>query len=227
MAVVLRAVSFQVISRCSASSTTRRFTSSSEENAGPRIYTRTGDKGFSSTFGGQRLPKDDVLFEALGTNDELSSNIGVAREFCIDAGHKDLVEQLEKIQCILQEVGSNIATPRDSSRERKLKQTEFNEGYTPELEKWIDSYHNKLPPLKNFILPSGGKSSAFLHVARTVCRQTERRVVPLVENGSVDQSVSQYLNRLSDFLFTAARYAAKQEGSNEVIYHRVKPSMEN
>ncbi|KAK3737728.1 hypothetical protein QZH41_008510, partial [Actinostola sp. cb2023] len=119
----------------------------------------------------------------------------VAREFCEEAGHKDLVEQLEKIQCILQEVGSNIATPRETSRERKLKKTEFNEGYTTELEKWIDCYHNQLPPLKNFILPSGGKSSAYLHVARTVCRKTERRVVGLVKHGSVDPPVSQFLNR--------------------------------
>ncbi|XP_031571905.1 corrinoid adenosyltransferase-like [Actinia tenebrosa] len=215
--------SFSLILRKQALTMTKGLCSSSGEEPGPRIYTRTGDKGFSSTFGGQRLPKTDILFEALGTNDELSSHIGVAKEFCENSGHEDLINKLDKIQCILQEVGSNIATPRDTSRERKLKQTEFNEGYIPELEKWIDVYHNQLPPLKNFILPSGGKSSALLHVARTLCRKTERRVVPLVQNGSVDPAVGRYLNRLSDFLFTAARYSAKCEGKTEAIYHRVQP----
>lgn len=146
----------------------------------------------------------------------------LASEFCEEAGHKDVVKKLEQIQCILQDIGSNIATPRQSSSERKIEKTEFNQENVKTLEEWIDSYHMQLPSLGNFILPSGGKSSAMLHVARSVCRRAERRVVPLVQSGSVDPHVGTFLNRLSDFLFTTARFVAKEEGKTEKIYRRVQ-----
>ncbi|XP_068679049.1 corrinoid adenosyltransferase MMAB-like isoform X1 [Montipora foliosa] len=189
---------------------------------GPKIYTRTGDKGYTSTYGGERLPKTDSIFEALGATDELSSVIGVACEFCDEAGHGDIVPKLEEIQCILQDVGSNIATPRKSSPQRNIEKTKFNVDTTKVLEEWIDAYHNQLPPLRNFILPSGGKSAVLLHVARSVCRRAERRVVPLVQSGSVEQEVGTFLNRLSDFLFTAARFVSRKEGKKEKIYRRIQ-----
>ncbi|XP_022794870.1 cob(I)yrinic acid a,c-diamide adenosyltransferase, mitochondrial-like isoform X1 [Stylophora pistillata] len=194
----------------------------SSSSVGPKIYTRTGDTGYTSTYGGERRAKTDQLFEALGENDELNSFIGLASEFCEEAGHKDVVKKLEQIQCILQDIGSNIATPRQSSSERKIEKTEFNQENVKTLEEWIDSYHMQLPSLRNFILPSGGKSSAMLHVARSVCRRAERRVVPLVQSGSVDPHVGTFLNRLSDFLFTTARFVAKEEGKTEKIYRRVQ-----
>ncbi|XP_069565536.1 corrinoid adenosyltransferase MMAB [Brachyistius frenatus] len=189
------------------------------DNRVPKIYTKTGDKGFSSTFTGERRPKEDHIFEALGNTDELSSAIGLAREFCLDKGHK-FTYQLDKIQCILQDVGSNIATPRSSARESHIKRTKFTSQPITDLETWIDDFTKELPPLTNFILPSGGKSSAALHLARTVCRRAERSVAPIVRSGEVDPDVAKFLNRLSDYLFTVARYAAMKEGNEEKIYKR-------
>lgn len=188
----------------------------------PRIYTRTGDEGFSSTFTGERRPKGDRIFEALGTTDELSSAIGLASELSSEKGHA-FVEQLHKVQCMLQDVGSNIATPLSSAREAHLKRTSFSEEPILELEKWIDRYSEQLPPLRAFILPSGGKSSAALHFSRAVCRRAERCVVPLVQAGEADPNVAKYLNRLSDYLFVLARYAAMKEGKEEKIYTKPKP----
>ncbi|XP_016530390.1 corrinoid adenosyltransferase MMAB isoform X2 [Poecilia formosa] len=123
-----------------------------EEVKSPKIYTKTGDKGFSSTFTGERRPKEDHIFEALGNTDELSSAIGLAREFCLDKGHT-FTDQLDKIQCILQDVGSNIATPRSSAREIHKKRTKFSPQPITDLETWIDHFTEELPPLTNFILP--------------------------------------------------------------------------
>ncbi|XP_053938743.1 corrinoid adenosyltransferase MMAB isoform X3 [Cuculus canorus] len=125
----------------------------------PRIYTRTGDAGFSSTFTGERRPKGDRIFEALGATDELNSAIGLAGEFSSEKGHT-FVEQLHKVQCMLQDVGSNIATPLSSAREAHLKRTSFSEKPILELEQWIDSYSEQLPPLRAFILPCGSVSTS-------------------------------------------------------------------
>ncbi|XP_049977077.1 corrinoid adenosyltransferase MMAB isoform X5 [Alexandromys fortis] len=129
-----------------------RVQSSSKTPKIPKIYTKTGDKGFSSTFTGERRPKDDQVFEALGTTDELSSAIGFAMEVITEKGHT-FAEELEKIQCTLQDVGSALATPRSSAREAHLKHTAFKEGPIMELEQWIDKYSSQLPPLTAFILP--------------------------------------------------------------------------
>ncbi|XP_019342223.2 corrinoid adenosyltransferase MMAB [Alligator mississippiensis] len=188
----------------------------------PRVYTRTGDKGFSSTFTGERRSKDDQVFEALGTTDELSSAIGLASELSSESGHI-FAEQLHKVQCMLQDVGANIATPISSAREAHLKRTSFTEKPVLELEQWIDKYTEQLPPLTAFILPSGGKSSAALHFSRAVCRRAERCVVPIVQAGEADPNVAKYLNRLSDYLFVLARYAAMKEGKEEKIYTRSEP----
>ncbi|XP_049326227.1 corrinoid adenosyltransferase isoform X1 [Astyanax mexicanus] len=225
----------------------RRYATKSDgDGPVPKIYTKTGDKGFSSTFTGERRPKEDHIFEALGTTDELSSAVGwvissrperwsvldnflltvfpvlvfrLAREFCLEKGHS-FTDQLDKIQCVLQDVGSNIATPRSSARDSHIKRTKFSSQPVLELESWIDSYTAELPPLTNFILPSGGKSSAALHVARAVCRRAERCVAPIIRSGEADPDVGKYLNRLSDYLFTLARYAALKEGNKESIYRR-------
>ncbi|XP_077377657.1 corrinoid adenosyltransferase MMAB [Festucalex cinctus] len=190
-----------------------------ERDRVPKIYTKTGDKGYSSTFTGERRPKEDHIFEALGNTDELSSAIGLAREFCLEKGHT-FTYQLDKIQCVLQDVGSNIATPQSSARESHRTRTKFTGTPITDLEGWIDTFTEELPPLTNFILPSGGKSSAALHIARTVCRRAERSVAPIVRSGEADPDIARFLNRLSDYLFTVARYAALKENNKEIIYKR-------
>jgi cob(I)alamin adenosyltransferase len=182
-----------------------------------RIYTKTGDKGKSSLFDGTRRRKDDAVFEALGTVDELNAHIGVAYEFSKQASN-GLYEHLEEIQSRLLDVGSCVATPLNSLNQKAVEATRFDGANTQRLEHWIDELDTKLPPLRNFILPSGGLASAQLHVARSVCRRAERSLVPLLESEQIGLEVYQYMNRLSDFLFVSARYAAMREDKKEVVY---------
>ncbi|GAQ81152.1 cob(I)alamin adenosyltransferase [Klebsormidium nitens] len=185
-----------------------------------KIYTRTGDAGQTSLYNGSRKSKTEVEFEALGDVDELNSAIGVAREF-LDPTLTSLLQQLEEIQSRLIDVGTSIATPLSTSSKGKLERAKFPEGKVQLLEEQIDAMDEELPPLRNFILPSGGPGASFLHVARGVCRRAERKVVYLVGQNQVEEEVSRYMNRLSDYLFTAARYAALKAGRQETIYKKV------
>mmetsp|Transcript_44390 Transcript_44390/g.71233 ORF Transcript_44390/g.71233 Transcript_44390/m.71233 type:complete len:192 (+) Transcript_44390:216-791(+) len=163
-----------------------------------KVYTKTGDDGSSCLYNMERRNKDDAIFEALGDVDELNVAVGIARTFAEEVGagqdaegdssrpvpgkDPELIARLAEIQSRLLDVGSAVATPLDKSSESKKKRVEFDEAHVDGLEAWIDEYTELLPPLKNFILPSGGKTAAFLHLARTVCRRAERRVVPLVRD---------------------------------------------
>lgn len=195
----------------------------SEFKRGFKIYTKTGDGGNSSLYTGERRSKDDLVFEALGAVDELSSAIGLVREFYLETSECedgiDLADQLRTIQCVLQDIGSHVATPFSSARETHSKNVgAFDASRTSSMETWIDAMTAKLPPLTNFILPSGGRTAASLHCARTICRRAERRVVPIVAAGEMAKEPAIFLNRLSDYLFTAARYAALTNGFEESIY---------
>ncbi|PVU88066.1 hypothetical protein BB559_005710 [Furculomyces boomerangus] len=183
-----------------------------------KVYTKTGDKGTSALYTGERRPKTDPIFEALGTTDELSSFIGLAHSFLKTPDAGNVSQRLIKIQCLLQDVGSNIATPPDSKSRTKIDKTRFDPDghFLKELESWIDELSEHLVLHSHFILPSGGSASSALHVARTVCRRAERSVIYL--DGSVDKSVNKYLNRLSDFLFVCARFVAKSENKTEDVY---------
>ncbi|KAG0308597.1 hypothetical protein BGZ98_007451 [Dissophora globulifera] len=197
----------------------------SENPKKSQLYTRTGDRGESSLYNGERRLKTDRIFEALGAVDELNSSIGMAHHYCKKAGN-GLEDQLIEIQCNLQDIGSNIATPRHDASETQLRNTLFDEGHVEKLEGWIDTLDSQLPPLRNFILPSGGESSIFLHQSRSICRRAERTTIPVVEANDADESVLKYLNRLSDYLFAAARFAAKHEGLEENVYKKAKSGRE-
>lgn len=181
-----------------------------------RIYTRTGDNGTSGLYTGERRPKDDRIFEALGTTDELNSTIGFAREF---VNNKTVRDELEQIQCIIQDLQEAICTPKSSANIHQLRKTKWDRNHLVDLEAWMDNHSESLPPLKEFILPSGGKASSALHMARAICRRAERRVVPLLDEG-LELPVLQYLNRLSSYLFTVARVCSRQDGFEETIYRR-------
>ena len=184
-----------------------------------KIYTRTGDQGTSSLFNGQRRRKDDLVFKALGDSDELNAALGLARAYCeVDGSVRSaaLLDPLGKVQSRLLDLGSAIATPLGQSSEKRLARVAFDDSgtSTTQLEQWMDAMDAELPELRNFILPGGGVPAASLHVARVVCRRAERSVVPLVLEGDCEEAAAVYLNRLSDYLFVAARYVS----SSEVVY---------
>jgi len=167
------------------------------------------------------------VFCALGEVDELNASIGLAREYCaLSPDTQAMSHMLEEIQCRLMDVGSHLATPRSEEPQKadapKLQRTMVEESWVARLEGWIDEMDKELPPLKNFILPSGGVESAALHLARTVCRRAERSVVGLVRSGAADAPAQRFLNRLSDFLFVAARYCCAKKGHVERVYQKAE-----
>ncbi|WP_077702773.1 cob(I)yrinic acid a,c-diamide adenosyltransferase [Virgibacillus dokdonensis] len=167
-----------------------------------RIYTRSGDKGKTSLIYGERVNKNDLRVEAYGTCDEANSMIGLAISYLQqESTFKEkefVIEELSRVQTLLFHVGSELATPLDKEVPWKL-----TEKHIETLEKQIDDWDKQLEPLKNFILPSGVPASSALHVARTVSRRAERLAVG-IEN--VNPLSLTFLNRLSDYLFVAARY---------------------
>ncbi|WP_077624368.1 cob(I)yrinic acid a,c-diamide adenosyltransferase [Sediminibacillus massiliensis] len=178
-----------------------------------RIYTRSGDKGQTSLIYGKRVPKNDVRVEAYGTCDEANSAIGLAMSHLTDDlwdGQEQFQGFMHRVQTILFHVGAELATPKDKEVTWKLK-----DAHIKELEAQIDQWDGELPALKNFILPSGHPVAAGLHTARTVVRRAERLAVALEDELQNDLVVS-YLNRLSDFLFVAARYANMKAGGQEI-----------
>ncbi len=166
-----------------------------------KIYTRTGDKGTTMLFGGDRVPKNHPRLDAYGTVDELNSHIGLARAFVKD---EKLGKILSDLQNDLFDLGGDLATPLEKT---KVEISRIDDSYITKLEKTIDELQEVLPELKVFILPGGSAASGHLHVARTVCRNAERKTVALAENFAVNEKVVVYLNRLSDLLFVLARYA--------------------
>jgi cob(I)alamin adenosyltransferase len=174
-----------------------------------KIYTKTGDTGETSLFAGGRVPKDAIRVDAYGTVDELNSWLGVVRSGTLPP----LAEEwLARIQNQLFVLGADLATPMDSA---PAWLTRIDEQPTLDLEQGIDTLDTMLEPLKAFILPGGAEPAAMLHVARTVCRRAERIVVTLSHAEPINPHILTYLNRLSDFLFTLARWVNTQAGEPE------------
>ncbi len=180
-----------------------------------KIYTKAGDAGDTGLFGGGRVPKDDPRVEAYGDVDELNATIGVARATSPLPRIDDI---LLPIQRDLFAIGALLATPDREKMQQHLTKARVDDARITELERAIDACDAELEPLKAFILPAGTAKASALHVARTVCRRAERRVVHLQDTVELPPLVVVYLNRLSDLLFTLARVANKSAGSGEVVW---------
>jgi cob(I)alamin adenosyltransferase len=182
-----------------------------------KIYTKTGDRGETGLFGGQRVRKDHVRVEAYGEVDELNSVLGMAATQLAAEGLSDLVEKLRRTQTELFTLGANLATPAPEDGGRlSAFIPPLDPARIAELEHWIDEAETELEPLKNFILPGGTEAAARLHFARTLCRRAERRAITLARDAHLDGNIIIYLNRLSDCLFTLARLANRRAGVEDV-----------
>ncbi|GGC46301.1 cob(I)yrinic acid a,c-diamide adenosyltransferase [Chelatococcus reniformis] len=179
-----------------------------------RIYTRTGDAGTTGLANGERRKKHDLRVEAYGTVDEANAAVGMARLHTSG----DLDAMLARIQNDLFDLGADLATP-ETGKPTKHEPLRVRESQVLRLEAEIDALNAPIEPLRSFVLPGGSPAAAALHVARTVCRRAERLVVALADqpDEAVSPTAVKYLNRLSDFLFVAAR-AANGNGRSDVLW---------
>ena len=168
-----------------------------------RIYTRSGDQGQTGLANGERLTKTDLLFEVMGDVDELNAQLGMIRALNTD---KKIDQQLSKIQHKLFDLGAQVA---------QYKGNNVDADDIKNLENWIDEWQQQLAPLKQFILPAGSQSGSAAHLARSNCRRAERKAWQAAKDHEIEAEVTQYLNRLSDYLFVLARVL---NGGDEVFW---------
>jgi cob(I)alamin adenosyltransferase len=187
-----------------------------------KVYTRLGDQGQTDLVGGVRVAKDDPRIEAYGTVDELNAAIGVVRAF----NHPDLRRTaacrtldgiLRRLQSELFDLGAELATPPAAFMEGMFT---TGDAQVTALEQIMDRCQQDLKPLQSFILPGGGRTSALLHVARTVCRRAERDVWRLMRRETISDGPLRYLNRLSDLLFVLSRWMGHHLGEQEYLWER-------
>ncbi|XP_031779653.1 corrinoid adenosyltransferase [Nasonia vitripennis] len=194
-----------LVYKASTQTTLRSSSSDSSNVAETPVVSRLADL--------ESKVKDEKVHHALGATDELTSYIGLAREFANDSKEEHpYVDKLKRVQMILFDLHHAIlrSTPGQAKS--------FEDRHTKDLEEWIAEYSKLLPPPEDYIIPGGGKACASLHVARTICKRAEHSIVPLVTNGAVDEAAQTYLKRLSDFLLTTSRIAAKCDKRTENIY---------
>ena len=187
-----------------------------------KVYTKTGDKGKTRLAGGQQVWKDSLRVEAYGDVDELNSTIGVVRAYNeepvgVHPSADRLEQELRWVQNKLFDVGGLLATAPGQTFKNMPTVTARD---VTQLEKLMDRCQKDLPPLKEFILPGGGKISSLLHQARPICRRAERTGVRLGREEPLDQELVRFLNRLSDALFVLARWMAKQQSEPEFLWQR-------
>jgi len=187
-----------------------------------RVYTRRGDRGETDLVGGARVPKDSARIDAYGTVDELNAALGVAR--AVNAAERgrpgvrrDLETVLRKLQNELFDLGGELATPAAEFRPGMFR---VGADEVTALETLMDRCQKDLKPLRSFVLPGGGRVSAFLHVARTVCRRAERDVLRLMRSEDIGEWPLAYLNRLSDLLFVLSRWVGHHRGEREFLWER-------
>ncbi|PCI12064.1 MAG: ATP:cob(I)alamin adenosyltransferase [Flavobacteriaceae bacterium] len=182
-----------------------------------KIYTKTGDKGSTSLYGGTRVSKDNIRIEAYGTVDELNANIGLLRDQKIDTSTS---ESLLKIQNELFTLGAMLATPKEKevlkSGKERLNIPKITEASILYLENQIDEMNKTLPEMKYFVLPGGHQTVSYCHITRCICRRVERISVSLNELEEIDIHIIMYLNRLSDYLFVLARKLTYDNNVEEI-----------
>ena len=173
-----------------------------------RIYTRTGDGGTTGLADGSRVPKDSPVIEAIGAVDELNSALGVLLAETLPDGIRSC---LTDVQNDLFDLGGELSRPGHAI---------LTDAYVSRLERALDGFNKGLPPLKDFILPGGSRAAALAHLARTVCRRAERRLVTLAKKKSAPASAIRYLNRLSDLLFVLGRALNREGGLGDVLWQQ-------
>ncbi len=177
-----------------------------------KIYTKTGDKGTTGLIGGERVSKNHIRIESYGTIDELNSYLGVVSD---GVDEVDIIHAIRTIQDRLFTIGSELAT--SAKKEVKMKLPDIYEEDVLWLEEQIDNMNEELPEMRSFILPGGNFAASMAHVARCVCRRSERLCVAMNENGeAVSELILQYLNRLSDYLFVLSRYIVMKNNGEEI-----------
>lgn len=186
-----------------------------------RVYTRTGDDGTTALVGGSRVPKDALRVTCYGEIDELNAALGLARSCNANATPSPARDRLEAILQRLQnelfDLGSELATPAEAAYEGMFTVSADD---VRALERLMDACQAELEPLRSFVLPGGGMVSAFLHLARTICRRAERTLLRLGREEDLGPYVVPYVNRLSDLLFVLSRWIAKQTGEREYLWER-------
>jgi len=178
-----------------------------------RIYTKTGDDGTTGLIGGSRVKKYDDRLEAYGTVDELNSHIGLIMTVDIDDRTRKM---LTEVQSKLFVIGSILAT--DEQSEKLLNLAACSDQDIEKLEREMDQMSEVLPKLNHFILPAGSTGTVYAHIARTVCRRAERRIVELADKTKLDQNLIRYINRLSDYLFVLARKINQDSRHQEILW---------
>jgi cob(I)alamin adenosyltransferase len=180
-----------------------------------KIYTKTGDKGETGLFGGERVSKNSLRLNAYGTLDELNAFVGLV---IVEVKNEEVKKVLLDVQNKLFTVGTDLATPQIEKNE-KLKITRTPQSFIVSVEKAIDAFEDRLDKLNNFILPGGSITSAYLHVCRTIARRAEREIVALKSTVNIGDNILIFINRLSDLFFVLSRFENKVSNVPDIIWN--------